>query len=261
MKVLDNGVTVVDIPIYIKSDSSNAITMSISNNRPLRNSDNEDIDTDFFYVVGGTETSIATGGSSFTLLANGAGTRDGNALIGYIRIKTVNLASNQTVGNYNLIKNMSVTLVGGATSSSATLASNGMVEYVTIVSFTNTISAYTDAEEFISAEVDFGIYGGSIYTEIRSLYMKSNSKLDCTLSFTPNNLKHIDDSNYEIPMKYYYTKTGGSIEQINNTPFTIFTGKKGGAKVGEMKFETEAVSSALLAGEYKATMGVTISAR
>jgi len=262
MKVSDNGVTVVDIPIYISTDSTEEITMTMTNITSLRNSDNETIATDFFYVVGGSEHGIIEN-SSFVLLANGAGTRDGsNNLIGYIRIK-VTLSDNQTVGSYSLSKNIKVTLTNNGTSPTATLSSGGSVEHVTIVSFEDSISGYTSGEKFISAVIDYGDFNlNAVNRQIRSLYVKSNSKKACTISFSTSKLVSQVDSSYKIGMNYYYTKIGGTQQTIpNNIPFTIINGKNSGGKVGEMKFETESIDSLLIAGEYKAIINVTVSAR
>ena len=262
MKVSDNGVTVVDIPIYISTDSTEEITMTMTNITSLRNSDNETIATDFFYVVGGSEHGIIEN-SSFVLLANGAGTRDGsNNLIGYIRIK-VTLSDNQTVGSYSLSKNIKVTLTNNGTSPTATLSSGGSVEHVTIVSFEDSISGYTSGEKFISAVIDYGDFNlNAVNRQIRSLYVKSNSKKACTISFSTSKLVSQVDSSYKIGMNYYYTKIGGTQQTIpNNIPFTIINGKNSGGKVGEMKFETETIDTLLIAGEYKAIINVTVSAR
>ena len=262
MKVSDNGVTVVDIPIYIYSDSTEEVTMTITNSSSLQNSSGETINTNLFYVVGGVESSI-TENSSFVLLANGAGTRDGNSIIGYIRIKVINLSDTQTVGSYALSKNMEVKLTNSGSSPIATLSSSGSVEYVTIVSFENSISGYTSGEQFISAVVDYGDFNlNAVNTQIRSLYVKSNSNKDCTISFATSDLVSQVDSNYKIGMNYYYTKTGGSQQTIsNNSPFTVINGKNGGSKVGEMKFETQTIDASMIAGEYKAVLNVTVSAR
>jgi len=262
MKVSDSGVSVVDIPIYISTTSTEEVTMTITNSSSLQNSDGETITTELFYVVGGGESTI-TEGSAFVLLANGAGTRDGtNQLVGYIRIK-VTLSDNQTVGSYSLSKNIEVALTNIGTSPTATLSSSGSVDYVTIVSFENIISGYTSGEKFISAVVDYGDFNlNAVNTEIRNLYVKSNSKKDCTISFATSKLISQVDSDYKIGMNYYYTKTGGTQELIqNNVPFTVIRGKNSGSKVGEMKFETDTIDASLIAGDYKAVITVTVSAR
>ena len=262
MKVSDNGVTVIDIPIYLYSDSTEEVTMTINNNSSLQNSDGEIINTNFFYVVDGVENSIIEN-SPFILLNNGSGKRDGNTIIGYIRIKVINLSDTQTVGSYTLSKNIEVSLAGSGNSPTAILSLGGSVEYVTIVSFEDSISDYTSGEEFISAIVDYGNLNlNVINTQIRNLYVKSNSNKDCTISFNTSDLISQIDSNYKIKMNYYYTKTGETQQTIlNNTPFTVIHGKNDGSKVGEMKFETQKIDSSIIAGEYKAILNITVSAR
>jgi hypothetical protein len=256
MKVSDNGVTVVDIPIYLYSDSNEEVSMTIINNSSLQNSDGETIGTSFYYVVGSSESTI-TEGSSFVLLANGAGGRDGNSVVGYIRIKVNTLLDTQTVGSYSLSKNISVKLTSSG-DSSATLSSSGLVEYVTIVSFENSISGYTSGEKFIDAVVDYGDFNlNAVNTQTRDVYVKSNSNKACTISFAITDLVSQVDNSYTIGMHYYY----GTKKIENNTPFTVINGKNGGTKVGEMKFETDIIDASVIAGEYKATLTVTVSAR
>lgn len=262
MKVSDSGITVLDIPVYIYSNSLKEITMTITNNLPLQNSSGETIDTNFFYVIDGVEKNIIEN-SPFVLLANGVGARDGNSIVGYIRIKVVNLSDTQTVGSYTLSKNIEVTLAGRRNSPTATLSSRGLVEYVTIVSFGNNINSYTNGEKFLSAIVDYGDFKlNEVNTQIRNLYVKSNSKKPCTISFATSDLVSQVDPNYTIGMNYYYTKVGGNQHLISsNVPFVIINGKNGGSKVGEIKFETQKIDSSMIAGEYKAVLNVTVSAR
>jgi hypothetical protein len=256
MKVSDNGVTVIDIPIYLYSDSAEEVSMTITNNSFLQNSSGEIIDTSFYYVVSSSESTI-TEGNSFVLLANGAGGRDGNSVVGYIRIKVNTLSDTQTVGSYLLSKNMDVKLASSG-DSSGTLSSSGLVEYVTIVSFENSISGYTSGGKFIDAVVDYVNFNlNAVNTQTRDVYVKSNSNNACTISFTPTDLVSQVDDDYTIGMSYYY----GTKKIENNTPFTVVNGKNGGSKVGEMKFETDIVDASVIAGEYKATLAVTVSAR
>jgi hypothetical protein len=260
MKVSDNSLTVVDIPIYIFSNSTEEISMTISNVSTLRNANNEVITTTFYYVVNNTEYSINEN-QSFVLLSADANREEVNALTGYIRIKVNSLSDTQTAGGYSLSKNMTVKLGNGSDSSSATLSSSGIVEQVSMVGFEN-MATYKTGKAFKDGLVDYGNFTLNTTNEkIKELFVKNNTTGDFKIKFETSDLISQVDNNYKIDMSYYYTKTDASEQPINNNEFfTIMSGKNNGTKVGQMRFVTESLTGSLIAGEYKATINVTVSA-
>jgi len=263
MKVSDNNLNVLEIPIYVASDTTEAVSMTISELSALQNSDHDIIDTKLEYIQGGSVVATITNGTAFTLLADGESSRDGNTEVGRIRI-TINsaLSDTQTAGSYKLSKSMTVKLGNGSDSSSETLESRGVVEQVSMVGFEN-LSSYTTGQAFKNGLVDYGNFTlNSANEQIKDIFVKNNTNGDFQLKFETSDLISQIDSNYKIAMSYYYKKTDASEQSIsNNQYFTIMSGKNNGSKVGEMRFVTEPLTSSLIAGEYKATINVTVQAQ
>jgi len=260
MKVSDSELTVLDIPIYIYSTKRGRVQLQLNENQPLTNGE-ENINTTFYLVQNNKEDEI-TLGEAFRV--GGRGWRrsqlDGQTLVAQIRIKVNNLSDIQTAGKYRLKKNIQAKLRRTYTSSS-TITATGEVEQVTIVGFED-VSNYTSQQLFKDAFIDYGIIDfNSINRQIRDIYVKNNTTGACQISFNTSPLVSQIDSNYKIPMKYFYQKEGEAVKQIINAePFTLIMGKNNGSKVGSMTFETEKLTGPLIAGDYKATLQVTVSA-
>jgi len=260
MKVADTNLKVIDIPLYIFSDANDEVKMTIANLSTLRNSANEVISTAFYYVVNNVESAI-TENQPFTLLATSNAGRDGNSIVGYIRIKVNSLADTQTAGTYTLSKNMSVKLGNGNDSPVATLSASGSVEQVSMVGFEN-LATYKMSQAFKDGLVDYGNFTLNTKNEqVKDIFVKNNTNGNFQIKFETSDLISQVDNNYKIDMSYYYTKIGATEEGINNNEFfTIMSRKNNGTKVGTMRFVTESLTGSLIAGEYKAVINVTVSA-
>ncbi|CAA6798841.1 MAG: Unknown protein [uncultured Sulfurovum sp.] len=260
MKVADTNLKVVDIPIYVFSDSMDEVKMTMANISTLRNSVNEVISTAFYYVVNDVESAI-TENQSFTLLSAAAGGRDGTSIVGYVRIKVNSLADTQTAGSYALSKNISVNLGNASDSPTATLSASGNVEQVSMVGFEN-LATYKTGKVFKDGLVDYGNFTLNTSNEqVKDVFVKNNTNGNFQIKFETSDLISQVDNNYKIDMSYYYTKIGATEQSINNNEyFTIMTGKKNGTKVGVFRFITESLTGSLIAGEYKAVINVTVSA-
>ena len=247
----------LEIPIYVNSDATDAINMEISNISSLKNSDNEVISTTLSYhSIDGASVSISDG-TSFTLLNSNEGIRDGDTVLGYITVTVSTVSDLQTVGDYSLSANMRVQLEGGDYSASSFLSIDASVALVTVASF-NSTSNEISGERFIGDSVAFGNFRFEEQNEIiKPLYIKNNSLLDFKISFETKALKSmVDPDNYSIGMSYYYN----DVLIANNTQFTALSGKNSGStKVGDMKFKTETISSSLISGGYQATLSITIT--
>jgi hypothetical protein len=260
MKVSDSELTVLDIPIYIYSTLRGRVQLQLNENQPLSNGE-ETISTTFYLVQNNQEDEI-TLGEAFSV--GGRGRRqsqlDGQTLIAQIRIKVNNLSDIQTAGKYRLKKYIQAKLRRTYTSSS-TITATGEVEQVTIVGFED-VSTYTSQQLFKDAFIDYGLINfNTINRQVRDIYVKNNTTGACQISFNTSPLISQIDSNYKIPMKYFYQKDGEAEEEILNAePFTLIVGKNNGSKVGMMSFETEEITGPLIAGDYKATLQVTVSA-
>ncbi len=259
MKVSDRELTVLDIPIYIYSNTRNRIRLQLTENQPLSNG-KERIDTKFYVVQNNREDEI-TLGKTFNIGKRGRGNQlDGHTLIAQIRIKVDNLSDIQTAGSYQLKKYIQAK-VGRNYTSSSTLTATGEVEQVTIVGFED-VSNYSSQQLFKDASINYGLINfNTINRQIRDIYVKNNTTGACQISFNTSPLISQIDSSYQIPMKYFYQKDGEAEQEILNAePFTLIVGKNNGSKVGSMKFETEKLRGNLIAGDYKAVIQVTVSA-
>ena len=260
MKVSDRELTVLDIPIYIYSNTRNRLKLQLNENQPLSNG-KERIDTKFYIIKKNREKEI-TLGKAFKIKKRGKRKKkfDGNTLIAKIRIKVDNLSDIQTAGSYQLKKYIQAK-VGRNYTSSSTITATGEVEQVTIVGFED-VSNYSSQQLFKDASINYGLINfNTINRQIRDIYVKNNTTGACQISFNTSPLISQIDSSYQIPMKYFYQKDGEAEQEILNAePFTLIVGKNNGSKVGSMKFETEKLRGNLIAGDYKAVIQVTVSA-
>ena len=254
----------LDIPIYLYSDTDKSVTMQLSLSNLTKGT--ESIATEYYFLNSNKSTSVTISNDTpFTLLNTGtAGTspRDGNTIVGYIRLKVPSVSALQTAGDYSLSSSTQVTL-NAVGSDIDTLTATTTVPYVTQVSFSDNVSSKTNGESFVTSNVDLGqLTIGSTNSKVVDVYLKNNTNNDVTMSFTPVSLHHVDDSSYKIDMTYIYTNISNVTTTItNNTAFTLKNGKNSGSKVGTMSFQTEAITQYMLAGTYEASMTVTIQAR
>jgi hypothetical protein len=236
--------------------------MTINDVTALTNG-SDSIGTKFEYVQNNTVMATIANGVAFSILASNASGRNGNSIVGYIRI-TVNeaLSDTQTAGIYSLSKSMNVQIGNGSSSSSETLSASGTVEQVSMVGFEN-LATYKTGKAFKDGLVDYGNFTLNTTNEqIKDLFVKNNTTGAFKIKFLTSDLISQVDSAYKIDMSYYYTKTGASEHTINNDEFfTIMSGKNNGSKVGQMRFVTESLTGSLIAGEYKATINVTVQAQ
>ena len=252
------------IPLYVASDSTEKVTMTLSNLANLIKGSDSMV-TNYYFVSGNSESGTAVpivNNTAFTLLNAGTTSRDGNTIVGYLKLIVPTVAALQTAGSYALSANISVKLTSSA-SASENLTANATVDYVTQVSFTDEVSGLTSGEGFKDSTVD---YGNFILNQINSktvnVYLKNNTTNDCTMSFAPVSLTHVDYPAYSIGMSYSYKNLNNVVHDITDaSEFILKNGKNSGSKVGEMTFKTESLTGSLIAGEYKATINVTISAR
>jgi len=261
MKVSDNNINVLDIPIYIFTNTNEKITMTISNVFYLKNFANEIINTTWHYIPTNGSRYAIIENQPFVLLAKNSQKRDGNSEVGFIRIKVKNLSDTQTVGIYKLLKNINIKL-GNNLSLSSTLSCRGKVAQVSRIGFEN-LSAYKTGKVFKDSHIDYGNF--RLYQkneEKRNVFVKNNTNGALNIKFETSDLINKIDSKYRIAMKYYYRKKNGAEHLIiNNTFFNIINGKNAGTvPVGEMRFVTEALDDTLVAGKYEATLYITISA-
>jgi len=261
MRVGDVNLKVLDIPIYIDTNSDDKVSMTISDKTDLENSDGEKIDFSMQYIQSGSVVSDISSGVEFTLLEEGASGRDGDTVVGYIRIIISSVLDTQTVGKYSFSKDISVKLGDIRESSSASFDAQGEVEQVTVVGF-ESLSSFKDGVFFLDALVDYGNFKLNQSNEKReSVFVKNNTKGDIKIKFNTSPLIHTLDDNYQIEMSYFYQEDGEVENRIdNNTFFTVADGKNGGDKIGEMRFVTESLNQTLMAGEYSAVLNITVSA-
>jgi len=257
LKVDDTNI-IVDIPIYVKTDSLKEVVLNISNIANLKNSSNEEINTELYWVAGGVETTINEA-SDFTILNAFSGDRDGNTVVGYIRVKIPSVESSQTDGSYSFTDKIKTGLkfLGGASySSDSDFTFNSEVALVAVASFLDT-SSYKEGQKFVGGMVDFGTFSFDVNTKTKNLYIKSNSTKTFKITFTNTPaLTHESDNTQTINVNYYFNDT-----QITaNNPFTPLIGKSDGtSSLGTLKFQTEAISGSKLAGTYRATVNVSIT--
>jgi len=248
-----------EIPLYMDSNSTDTVKLKISNLSPLSNG-SDTIGVELYYKNSGGNYNQLHDGDIITL----QGTRDGNTIIGYIKIVTDNIGQTQTFGNYSFSDNISVAL-GDSWSNSANLEISAEVSLVAIAGLTPTDS-FTTGEKFVSSTVDFQDFSFEVINTMeKSLYIKSNSNKQFKITFdnTPDLLLDGTDNTHKIAMKYYYQEGTNSYNEINQgSSFVAITGKNSGANpIGNIKFETEAIKWNIIAGQYSASITVTVSAQ
>ncbi len=261
MRVGDVNLKVLDIPIYVDTNSNDEVSMTVTDKTDLENSDGEKIDFSMQYIQNGSVVTTISSGVAFTLLEEGASGRDGDTVVGYIRIVIASLLDTQTVGKYSFSKDIKVGLGDIRESSSADFDAQGEVEQVTVIGF-ESLSSFKDGLFFLDALVDYGNFRLNQNNEKREdVFVKNNTKGDIKIKFDTSPLTHTIDENYQIEMSYYYQESGEVEKRVdNNTFFTLISGKNGGDKVGEMRFVTEPLTQTLMAGEYSAVLNITVSA-
>jgi len=263
MRVSDDNLIVLDVPIYIysnkkKNRKTKKVKLILNENQPLSNG-SETINTKFYIVKRNKEREI-TLGKPIRVVGKRGKKLNGNKRIAWLRVKVNALSDIQTAGTYSLKKTLQAKF-RGRRSSTASFSARGEVEQVTTIGFEN-VSNYTNQQLFKDASIDYGVFSlNNINRQIRDIYVKNNSNGACKISFNTSALISQIDPSYQINMNYFYQKNGEQEQPIvNNQPFTLVVGKHNGNKVGSMKFETEKLSSSLIAGEYKAVIHVTVSA-
>lgn len=253
-------------PLYVFSDSNEEVKMTLSSlSKFFKGSD--DMTASYYFVAGSSNSGTAVPiieGTAFTLLSTGTNLRDGNSIVGYIKIVVPTVAGLQTAGEYTLNVNTSVKLTNSI-SDTDTLTAKTTVNQVTRVSFENDVSSLTSGIGFEDATVDYGNFElNEVNIKKVDVYLKNNTAIKCTMSITPSPLKHVTYPDaYQITMSYSYkdTATNEVTPITNTTPFILKNGKNAGSKVGEMTFTTETLPDTLIAGEYKAVIEVSIQAQ
>jgi hypothetical protein len=263
MRVSDNNLVVLDIPIYIYSNKrknrrTKRVKLLLNESQTLSNG-LETINTKFFIVKRNKERELALG-NPIRIIGKKGRRLNGLKRIAWLRIKVNTLSDMQMAGTYTLKKTLQA-VFKGQRSATASLTARGEVEQVTTVGFEN-VSNYKNQQLFKDVSIDYGVFSlNNINRQIRDIYVKNNSNSACQISFSTSPLISQLDPSYKINMNYFYKKEGEQEQQIINAePFTLVVGKHNGSKVGSMKFETEKLNSSLIAGEYKAVIQVTVSA-
>jgi hypothetical protein len=247
-----------DIPIYVKTDSTKEVVLNISNIADLKNGSNEQISTFLSWIDGSGSETFITDGNNFTILSRGSGNRDGTTIEGYIRVKIPFVASDQTNGTYTFsdtiktgLKDVLVTY-----SNDASFGFSADVALVAVASFSDT-SGYTQGQKFVAGSVDFGTFSFDKNVIEKDLYIKSNSTDSYKITFenTPE-LVCETDSSQKIAMTYYFE--GSQITA--GSAFTPLNGKSDGTtSLGKLKFETESITGSKLAGNYRATVNISVT--
>ncbi|SFV54419.1 hypothetical protein MNB_SV-12-978 [hydrothermal vent metagenome] len=233
------------IDVYLKSDSTaNAVNMTISGDSQLKNG-NEKMDISLSY-----NGNTITLGTPFELLGAGEGARDGSK-IGTIEVKINSVTPVQLLGEYNIDLNMD--LEGQSTQ---TLPIKATVPTITVAGFSST-QTETGVNRFLGTTLDFGNFEFDKKNTIdNDLYIRSNSSQSLYISFDTDDMVHESDTDYKIAMQYYWNGTAYS----KNTKIKTLTGvDKGEISIGTMTFETQTIDSSLIAGDYSATINVTIT--
>ena len=239
----------IEIPIYVKSDSTEAVFLTINNILPLTHN-GETIPFSLSYRGNGISSGVA-----FPLLTTGEGGRDGNTVVGTIRISIPSVGVTQIEGSY--VSNMSMALSSSnyVSSSSETFSIGATVPLVAIAGF-NATSAFTTGQKFVGDSINYGTFSFNQKNIIdKNLFVKSNSIQDFTISFDTSELISQVDPSYVINMKYYFK----GIQFTNNQKFTALTGvNEGVSSIGNIRFETQTIDGSLIAGSYQATVNVTV---
>ena len=240
----------IDIPIYIKSDSTEEIKMKMSNISALENG-GESMGITLSY-----RGSTISSDVSFILMNSGEGGRDGNTIVGKIRVTIPSLYPVQTYGAYQTKIDMELSSTNYVKRPINYLNVSANVPLVTIAGF-DVVSSYTSGQRFLDATIEYGKFNLNKKNSIeKSLFIKSNSDQNFKIAFDTTALISQINSNYQIPLYYYFN----NLPFKNNRSFTALSGKdKGERSIGKVKFETETIDSSLISGNYEAVINVTIS--
>jgi len=259
MLVSENGTTILSIPLFVKTDSTDAVLMSIDN-FTLKNSANEAISLSFEFVRGGTITTLQNR-TYFNLLPANSGDRDGSTQVGEIIVKiSAALSPTQTAGRYSLSTTVHTKFSTGSNASN-NFNLTGTVTQVSMVGFEN-LATLTQDVGFKTSSANFGNFTlNDINILDKSVYVKNNTTGALNIKFNTTPLVSQVDSNYKINMHYYYTPDSQTKHEIqDNTYFLLCSNKQTGTQVGVMQFATERLTGLFLAGEYKATLHITVQA-
>jgi len=240
----------IDIPIYVKSDSTEAITIKLSNILALTQG-SESINLTLSYRGNSISNDVI-----FTLMNDGEGGRDGNTIVGNIRVIIPSVYPAQTYGVYSTKIDMELSSINYISHPINYLNISANVPLVAIAGFDN-VSSYTNGQRFINTTINYGLFSFNKKNSIeKNLFIKSNSKQNFKISFDTTELVSKVNNNYKIPLNYYFNNS----PFINNQYFTALSGKdKGESSTGVVKFETENINSSLISGSYEAIINVTIS--
>lgn len=240
----------IEIPIYIKSNSTEAVNMVISNISPL--------------IQGGDSIGISlsyrgrtiNNDVPFNLLNEGESGRDGNTIVGKIKVNIPTVVSTQTYGEYSINLDAKLSSNNYSNTSTQSFKIKATVPLVAIAGF-KSVSDYTHDKIFIGSTLDYGTFKFNQKNIIeKNLFIKSNSTQNFRIAFDTGQLVSKIDNNYKIPMNYYYNNVPFS----TNHTFIALSGKNEGTNnIGVIKFETDTITQELIAGEYEATIGVTIT--
>lgn len=249
----------LNIPIYIKSNSRKQIFMTVFELGNLKNSKNEEISTSIFYRELGRDENQVYSDKAFVLSSKAKGKRKDSTLVGYLVVKTNNLSSLQTMGEYSLLANIQVS-TRKERSNISSLSIKGFVPLVAIAGFDD-LQAYQTGQYFKDAKVAYGsIDFDKEHLIVKDLFVKNNSNKSFKISLSTSNLIHQVHKEHQIGMNYYYVSNDGVEQKLNKSKAFLATfGKSEGAKIGAIKFKTERISSKILSGKYKAVLNVTIS--
>ena len=240
----------VEIPIYVKSDTTEEVTLSIDI-EPLRQL-GEEIDISLSYRGVPIQDGVP-----FKLLNSGDGGRDGNTIVGKIKVTIPEVHPIQTYGDYSANLEMELSSSNYSTIAKEALSASATIPLVAVAGF-ETVSSYTNGKKFTGATIDYGKFDfnqkNSVETE---LFIKSNSSQSFRMTFNSSELVHKPPhTEYKIPLNYYFN----NIKFSNNNTFVALNGKnRGESSIGTIKFETDTIKHSLIAGEYEATIDITIT--
>jgi len=141
----------IEIPIYVKSDTLEAISLTINNIVPL-NQNGESIPFSLSY-----KDSEISSGVAFSLLNAGEGGRDGNTVVGKIKILIPSVSATQVAGDYAVSMSMELSSANYGSSATEMFSIGATVPLVAIAGF-NTTSSLTNGQHFEGATLDYGTF-------------------------------------------------------------------------------------------------------
>ena len=246
-----------EIPLYISSDSNESIDMQLSFITQLLHNNGTSIQLTPYYKYDATQNQI-TDGNFFELLGTNEKItqRDGNTIIGYLKFVTSSISADQTSGDY-VFSTLVTSRLGSENTTSKRVTIKAFVSLVAVIGF-ESANSYKSGKRFVTGEVNYGTFLFNQKNIIeKDLFIKSNSSLSLKLKFeTTPPLIHSTNSNTQINMNYYWNENSIS---ANQNFIQINQKNSGTNSYGKLKFETQAITSAILAGTYKASIPVTIT--